>query len=167
MKVSFEIPGRIGGKGRHRSTIIKPKGRAPFISHYTPAETREMEMVVRNHGREAMGSYSPLEGPIWLDVRLILIPPESWSIKRKAHEHFVATKPDLDNIQKLIGDALNGVCWKDDAQIAALFFLRTYDVDGPEKVVITFGDLTGVVVPIERPSWAPKDLPLFQEARAA
>ena len=35
-------------------------------------------------------------------------------------------KPDADNIAKIIADALNGVAYRDDSQIAEMLIVRRY-----------------------------------------
>jgi Holliday junction resolvase RusA-like endonuclease len=36
------------------------------------------------------------------------------------------SKPDFDNLAKIVGDALNKVAWLDDAQIAAAWVRKVY-----------------------------------------
>jgi Holliday junction resolvase RusA-like endonuclease len=43
-----------------------------------------------------------------------------------AGEILPVVKPDLDNVAKLILDALNGVAWHDDNQIARLTISKVY-----------------------------------------
>lgn len=161
MQISFTIPGKVGGKGRARSTLIKPKDKPAFISNYTPAKTRSEEAHVRSFAMAAMQGRKPLEGPLWLDIRVQLVPPPSWPKRKRTEAFWVTGKPDADNQVKLIADAANTVCWEDDAQIAVMFFARTFSLDGPEHVTVTFGDLAARQIEIDRPDWAPKDLPLF------
>ncbi len=40
------------------------------------------------------------------------------------------TRPDLDNLVKNVLDALNGVCWRDDASVVALL---AYKCVAPKK----------------------------------
>ena len=35
-------------------------------------------------------------------------------------------RPDVDNLLKLVCDALNGVAWKDDSDIASTFAVKGY-----------------------------------------
>ncbi len=55
----------------------------------------------------------PLQGPVWLNV--------VWLFPRgKAHKHgeWRVTKPDTDNLQKLLKDCMTKCgFWKDDAQV--------------------------------------------------
>lgn len=159
--IQFTIPGRVGGKGRARSTLIRPKDKPAFISNYTPAKTRLAEATVKSFGAAAMCGRPPFEGPIWLSIEVQIIPPASWSKRKRAEARYVTGKPDLDNVLKLIGDALNHVCWTDDSQIAAITFARFY-AEGPEQVVVRFGLLEQAHPPV--PAWASKTLPLFGES---
>lgn len=48
-------------------------------------------------------------------------------------------KPDLDNVAKIVCDALNGVAYKDDAQIVDLK-VHKYFSETPEVVVVIMAD---------------------------
>ncbi len=63
----------------------------------------------------------PLDGPLAVALDVAIGIPKSWS-KRKQEQALTGallptSTPDLDNVQKQLGDALNGVLWVDDAQI--------------------------------------------------
>ena len=77
---------------------------------YTPLDTVQAERKIKAHARQA--KVRPLSGPVALEVRF-----------------FRATKRrcDLDNLTKLVQDALNGIAYRDDSQIKHL--LATVDVD--------------------------------------
>lgn len=56
----------------------------------------------------------PLEGAVWLVVK--------WCFPRGKHKdgEYRTTKPDTDNLQKLLKDCMTVVgFWKDDAQVAS------------------------------------------------
>lgn len=111
--VTFTVPGRPKPKGRPRFT---KKGRA-----YTPQATRDAE----RHIIDLFELACPLWEPTIEDVRLTL------------DVHFQYGRvADLDNIAKLIQDALNGYAYNDDRQIRELV------VVGHEGA----GDAAGVVV---------------------
>lgn len=38
-------------------------------------------------------------------------------------------RPDADNLLKFVNDALNGVVWRDDSQIAWVMYTKTYVQD--------------------------------------
>lgn len=129
--VTFSVPGPPHGKGRARSTRT---GR-----HYTPAKTVEYEALVAAQAKLAMRGQKPFNGPVAVEMEVIHTPPASWSKKRAQEAKnglggHLATKPDLDNVAKSIGDGANGVVWNDDSQIAALQVVRKF-ADRAEVVV--------------------------------
>jgi Holliday junction resolvase RusA-like endonuclease len=42
---------------------------------------------------------------------------------------------DLDNVAKLVGDALNAVAWRDDSQVYELHVYRDFDKQAPRTAV--------------------------------
>lgn len=139
--VRFTIPGRVSGKGRPKFA-----SRGKFVHVYTPAKTVSMEGVVRGKGSEAMDGRVPLEGPVGLSIKITIAPAPSWSKKKRASAFWVTGKPDIDNVVKLIGDSLNNIVWRDDAQIASLHVERHYSIleqERVEVVVETLDDALG------------------------
>lgn len=69
------------------------------------------------------GLWDALEGPIRVDIDLFYPIPQSWpDWKRQlasAETMWCTVKPDIDNAAKLQMDAMNGVAYKDDAQVVA------------------------------------------------
>lgn len=133
-QIAFTIPGRLSGKGRPK--FVKATGHA-----FTPSKTRSMEAVVRSLGHEAMAGRPPLLGATSLTIRIFLNPTPSWSKKRQAAAVFATGKPDLDNVAKLVGDALNGIAWNDDAQLCDVAISRRYDRTGSERAEIIIEEL--------------------------
>lgn len=134
-RISFVIPGRIGGKGRHRAFI-----RAGKIATYTPHATQSDEGVARYYASAAMRGQPPLSGALRLEVQLTRLAPISWSNKKKAAALWITGKPDCSNVLKLLEDAMNGIVYADDAQIAAIDFRRSYDVR-MEQIGVTIAEL--------------------------
>lgn len=132
--LSFTIPGRIGGKGRHRSAIRNGK-----MQTFTPARTQSDEALVRHFAAQAMREkkISPLRGALQMFVAVYRHHPKSWSSKRRL-ERWITGKPDCDNIIKLISDAMNCVAYGDDSQIANIVMQRMYcrDINEPENVFV-------------------------------
>jgi Holliday junction resolvase RusA-like endonuclease len=59
----------------------------------------------------------PLTGPLGVNAMFILPCPKSRQ-KKNYGKTWHTTKPDIDNLQKALFDALNGLAWVDDKQIA-------------------------------------------------
>jgi Holliday junction resolvase RusA-like endonuclease len=63
-----------------------------------------------------------LQGPLLVIVHFRLPIPESFKGPKRQRFHLLphAKRPDGDNLEKFLNDALTGVLWQDDAQIAWL-----------------------------------------------
>lgn len=120
--ITFTVPGdpvpfaRAGAHGKRRFT---PKKQSDFMG------------AVRMYAAQAMQGRAPLSGPICLEVRASYLIPASWSKKQRAAAVWKSSKPDADNIVKIVKDALNTVAFVDDAQVAVLRVEKVYgDVAG-------------------------------------
>lgn len=131
---------------RHRVVITllgepRAKGRPRFsfdTRHaYTPQPTRNYETALGYAGQAAMAGREPFLGPLRVEVLACFSVPRSWSQERQANALNQATKPtrrpDSDNLLKMI-DSLNGIVWKDDAQICDARVVKAYS-DRPRLVV--------------------------------
>lgn len=118
ISISFTVPGQMSGKGRAKT------GQGGH--HYTPAKTRSQEAIVRHYANEAMRNVARMKGPLRLLIHVYRHPPQSWSKKRKAAAVWITGKPDWDNLGKLVSDAMNGIVYADDSQIADANVKRRY-----------------------------------------
>jgi Holliday junction resolvase RusA-like endonuclease len=121
-KVVLELPGPPKGKGRPRTRVVPGQGGRPaFATIYTDAETKSYEAMVRYAGEQAMAGRHLIEGALRVHVYSVFPIPASWPRKRQAaaDEGYIRPtgKPDVDNIIKAGFDSLNGIVWRDDAQI--------------------------------------------------
>ncbi len=112
MKIRFTVPGPPQGKARPRLG----KGRT-----YTPQKTREYEELVRACFRAKAPGILPSTGKISLEMEIYMPIPRSASktVREKmlSGEIRPFKKPDSDNVEKAVWDALNGLAYFDDAQI--------------------------------------------------
>lgn len=112
------------------------KGRARISTRsgrtlaYTPARTARYESTVALFGAQAMAGRPPTVEPVELSVRAFFPVPPSWPKARRAAaltgELAHVSRPDLDNVVKAVLDGLSGVCWPDDASVAAVVAEKTY-----------------------------------------
>jgi Holliday junction resolvase RusA-like endonuclease len=127
--LSFTVPGLPQGKGRARFG----NGRT-----YTPAKTVAYEGLVALAGQQAMDGRAIVDGPVYLMVDAYFPIPKSWPAarRRKALSSLVwhVAKPDGDNILKAAGDALNGIVWHDDSQVAFAKITKQY-AEAPRLVI--------------------------------
>lgn len=93
------------------------KGRPRFGGGrvYTPQKTKAYEEKIAQAARDAGAVV--LDGPICLTLRCYF--PFSGAARRRGDVYHIK-RPDIDNIIKIVGDALNGIAWKDDSQIVSV-----------------------------------------------
>lgn len=129
--VTITLAGDPQGKGRARAFR-----RGNFIGHYTPEKTRSYEGMIRTAAMDAMAGRPIFEQPVEVELSAIFAIPASFSQKKRAAalagEIKPAKKPDADNIVKAWTDAMNGVVFRDDAQIVKGTFAKVY---GPAACV--------------------------------
>ena len=124
MAIVFTIPGCPVAKGRPRITT-----RGKFPRAFTPAKTRAAEETLAARAMEFRPRH-PLTGPLVLDVTFVMPIPASMPKRDKTNAEIGnvphTTRPDLDNLLKLLKDALNGVFWVDDKQIYDVTARKVY-----------------------------------------
>ena len=118
--IAIHIPGEPIGKGRPRLGKWHT---------YTPEKTQRWEQAAAWEARRQYQG-EPLEGPVGLTVVAEFGIPSSWpKWKRKqAEDGMVAhiTKPDASNVLKAVEDALQGIAFRDDSQIASVMIDKWY-----------------------------------------
>lgn len=104
----------------------KARARTGGGHQYTPAQTRSDMQAIAAAYREACDRWLPQGAPIKapkgvpVTLRIMCQRELPRSRPKKVEWEFDTTKPDVDNISKLVMDALNGVAWHDDAQVTKL-----------------------------------------------
>lgn len=95
----------------HQEKKIGVRNGKPYL--YEPAEVKAARAKLTAHlGQHKLGE--PMKGAVRLVVK--------WCFPRGKHEdgEYRTTKPDTDNLQKLLKDCMTDVgFWKDDAQVAS------------------------------------------------
>jgi Holliday junction resolvase RusA-like endonuclease len=113
---------------QHKLTLVKNR---PIF--YKPEKLKQARSIIIKH-LKPFKPIQPMEGPIKLDV--------IWRFPRgKKNKHFEwrVTKPDTDNLQKMLKDCMTDVgFWIDDAQVV---------VEHVEK--LWSDDPTGIAIEIE------------------
>lgn len=118
---------------RHRSTRI-----GGFTRQYDPsaADKKDFLSIVQNNAPEV-----PFDFPLFVDLEFHFSRPKnhfgtgskSEILKANAPE-WHTSKMDVDNLMKLIFDALNKVYWKDDGVICRCHVIKKYS-DKPRTII--------------------------------
>lgn len=124
--VSIVVAGPPVPKGRPRMSVVAGHARA-----FTPSRTRRYEDLIRLEAGRVMEGREQLQGPTRVRIRAYMQMPQAIArhkVKGPGAEAGVIrplTKPDADNFAKVI-DALNGIVWRDDAQVVELTVEKFY-----------------------------------------
>ena len=134
MIYEFEVPGKIIGKGR-------PRVNSCTGNVYTPTRTKDYETLVEQYFLLKYPRFKPFEGRVQVEINALFEVPKS--TKKSDRELMLENKvnptkkPDIDNIVKIILDAMNGIAFKDDTQITKLFVEKTYSTSESVKIKIS------------------------------
>lgn len=137
-EITFVVNGDPIGKMRHRSTVL-PNG---MIHNYNSKKNTNYENLVKSeYKRQYRGIY--FTGELEVIINAYFAIPKSWSKKKKQAalngEIRPQTKPDCDNVSKIILDSLNQVAFDDDKQITDLHTHKYYS-DIPRCEITIIGE---------------------------
>ena len=146
-QITFTVPSKPVAKGRARSTR---SGR-----HYTPERTRVAESTVLAHWFLHVGiDRQPHAGPFTIEIVSTFEVPRSWTKAKRAAAirgdvpH--TTKPDADNLLKLIKDALINAAYRDDSQAFHVGARKQYGETAGTTVTLNFYPTTEYQQPLQR-----------------
>ncbi|MGN1327732.1 MAG: RusA family crossover junction endodeoxyribonuclease [Clostridia bacterium] len=132
MKYEFEVIGEVIGKERPRVNMYTG-------SVYTPGKTKDYEILIQQYFKMKYPNYQTLDGRISIEIVAYLKIPKSTSKLKKQemldNKISPTKKPDVDNIAKVILDAMNKFVFKDDNQVAKISIEKRYGEE--EKIWVS------------------------------
>ena len=132
--VEFTVYGNPTAKGRPKFAR-----RGNFVAAYTPKKTSDNAKIISGEAMVAMAGRKPLEGALGCVLSFYMPIPKSTSKKDAAKmlsgEIHHIKKPDLDNAEKQVLDAMNGIVYLDDAQITWIASSKRYS-DNPRTEIL-------------------------------
>lgn len=136
--VCFTVPGR-----------PRPWKRAASngAQRYTPGSQKRAQTDIGWIARQA--GVRPLAGPVEVTIVSIFQPAKKLgkALGAALHGRPFTVVPDADNCAKTILDALNGIAYADDAQVASLVARKVYGPEAKTLVSIrAMPDTSGGVV---------------------
>lgn len=125
MHIKLTVPGNPQGKQRP-----KAMRKGQFTGIYTPEKTVNYETYIKELFVTKYPDFMPMVGPLIMQFTAFVSIPASTSQKKKAlmlDGLIIPEKtPDIDNILKIIMDALESVAYKRDSQIAVAVNVKLY-----------------------------------------
>lgn len=138
MKVKFTVPGPPQGKGRPR--FLKTG------QPYTPEKTKQYEKKIAACYKQQCGR-AFFDRGIPIDLRITAYFPIAKSDSKKTHrlkiEHVIrpTSRPDTDNVYKVVADACNKLAYYDDSQIVDSQIRKFYSEEPRLVVTIQEADI--------------------------
>ena len=143
MRIRFSIPGNPTAQKRHRTVTKDRSGKPlPYARTYDPSVSDKADFLAL--AMKFRPKY-PVEGVVVITFVFCMMIPKGYSKKFKAlalaHDEAMEDtplwqryslplihikKPDRDNLEKMVMDALNGVYWKDDSQVQCRASFKIY-----------------------------------------
>ena len=121
--MDFIVDGKPQGKQRPRFSRISK-------TVYTPTKTAKYEKQIAKVYTDAGGKCIPADCYVSVSVSAFFPIPKSYSKKKREDclERILRPdkKPDMDNILKVVLDALNKVAYEDDKQVVELIGRKYY-----------------------------------------
>jgi len=119
--ITLTVPGEPMGKGRPRWAKW---------GIYTPKKTVNYETQIRERFSAEYPGFEPLTSAIRLELSAYLGIPCSESKRKQALMEAGAIRPkkrpDLDNIEKVVLDALQSIAFRNDSQVCAVDKMKWY-----------------------------------------
>lgn len=132
--IHIVIPGNPRPLERHRSRVITgPKG--AYVQTYETAANKHAKENIAKHAIAALrssGQMRAFDGPLHVTFLFAMERP----VTRPKSRPMPDSKPDFDNCEKLVLDALNGVVWNDDAQITDWSGKKRYDPNPRTEIIV-------------------------------
>lgn len=131
----FEVPGKVRGKGRPRFTR-----RGNFVSTYTDDKTAAYEKLIQASYLKRTSYIS--QKSVRISMYICFAPNKSDTKKNRIikllNKLWPNKKPDVDNVIKVVLDALNKIAYADDTQVNEVHVLRHFDEQ--ERLVICLSE---------------------------
>jgi len=149
--IDFTVPGDPKPE-KKRQRIFKRKGGLPVIGSRTDEpEQKDFKARLALFALEA--GARPVAGPLRVTIIVYRPQPATYPkrpTKSKPWPWAWISRPDRTNFEKIVEDALNGICWLDDAQIIDGVTLKRWGEPGVRVIV---EELAGEsdALPVDRP----------------
>ena len=138
------ILGKPEPQGRPRTRIVTPTDRKPFVAIYTDSRSRKAKENIAALGKLHRPDERP-DGALRVDVFFYMPRPlghygtgrNAGKLKDRFASIPHTSKPDGDNLYKLVTDALNEIFWKDDSQIVEHHVSKRYSERPRTEIFVT------------------------------
>lgn len=125
--LTFRVPGDPLPKGSTKAFVVAGKAR-------TTSATKGLKEWENRVALFCPAGRPYFHGAVSIRVHFNLTRPKSV----KAIDH--VTKPDLDKLARAVGDALTGICYRDDSQINESHWRKDYATGAAVQIITIKGN---------------------------
>ena len=147
--IAFTIPGTPLAQPRQRHRIVKA-GASTYVHNYTPekAPVNAWKCAVRFACDEAVQGL-PFTGPLALVALFVMPRPAGKTRKTKPNPSYPHVgKPDLDNLEKALLDAMEGIAFANDSAVSQKFTRKIVAAGGEmPRTEVTLGPIEPLTEP--------------------
>ena len=106
---------------------------------FTPKKQKSAMFDLKAAAADAMNGSAPLSGALAVTMTFQYPWPKSMSAKKRFDpvNRWRSSRPDIDNLWKLVGDALNGIVWSDDGIIADARARKVYGLTAQTLIEVS------------------------------
>jgi len=131
MELRLTVAGEPQPKGSLKAIPAKNKdGTLRIAMKNDNPKTREWQDLMTFHATSQMRGEKPWEGVVMVNAYFLLTRPRThFMSKGKLRNDLIVEhvdKPDLDKLVRCVLDALTGVCYVDDCQVASVCATKAY-----------------------------------------
>jgi Holliday junction resolvase RusA-like endonuclease len=143
MRVEFKVLGRPQPAGSKKGFKNPKTGRIIIVDD--AKNSRPWKQQVAGTASSHRG-HELLTGPLMLDVTFVLQRPKGHyrtgknsHLLRDSAPEYPTVKPDTTKLLRAVEDALNGIVWRDDAQVVTQIARKVYG--SPERMEVRIDEL--------------------------
>jgi Holliday junction resolvase RusA-like endonuclease len=136
MGIEFTVLGNPHALKRHR--MFRHRNQLIAVDP-SKADKNVFEVISRQHAPQ-----KPFDCPLRVDMQFFFSRPKNHygtgknsQVLKSTAPNFHISRPDIDNCQKFVLDALNGVFWADDSIVCESTIRKMYDCRPRTEIVIT------------------------------
>ena len=140
-RVVFYIPGGCKPKGSHVAAVTKD-GR-PYSRDMSSSTARSWVALAKDRAHAARGERPMFDQAVSVTMTVLRVRPGSHygsgknaRVLKATAPTYPTSAPDLDKQARQLGDALNGVLWRDDAQISSWRVVRRWGTEAGITVIV-------------------------------
>jgi len=142
-----------GGKRRmwHQGDETPRKRKNIFVGMFTPSKNKGIRPMIPTLAMQSMRKHDlwkAIEGPVAVDVCFVFSynMSDTKAVKANKSRHIVPhiKKPDIDNLNKMILDAMSGTVYGDDTQVMAQSKLKIYGPHDGVRIRVMAVDMVNI-----------------------